>query len=424
MNREETQSEDAMPFPTSAILTLRQSTTRYTLPHDLAPLTSTQARLKGRSVLTPAIDLDAYRFRAVVDWIEIECHFASVTQLRHVQTVLREYLDRNSFVKPLQAGDGQTFSRCKIKVQEPASLALVATICEALADRYGQVTAPVVKQIEMSVDAYPRDQKDATRALLLGAMQRTFWTDRDIWKNQHDRPRINADKLKQVTAKKKKRNMPYLAPKPSEKRDALSPANPQAFLAPFINSTMYVGARHAVIFHRIMDKVIDQQHQSGRFQKLTDAEKRVRIEVCLADWELEKVGITDVASLPTFRFTSLQKRFFQFKLPTFAVTKSATARQAGMNHLEAMRAQTYLTSGILALGLFDRTMDLRRMKLWKKHAPRIAKLGRPMPKRPGDDRLAAPTISWAEMNRKVNVAFQKLDEREAIAWRQREGVKV
>lgn len=403
-----------MPFPTTAILPLRQSTTRYTLPHHLTPLTNTQARLVGRSVLKPAIDLDAYRFRAVVDWIEIECHFASVTQHQHVQTVLLKHLDRNSAITPLQCGGGLTFSRCKIRIQEPASLALVATVCDALAERYGQVTAPVVKQIEISVDAYPRDQKDATRALMLGAVQRTFWTDRDIWSDKRDRPRIDPAH----------RRVRFLSPEPDKKKDERSACNPEMHYAPPLDSTMYVGAEHAVIFHRIMDKVIDRQHPTGHHYKLTEAEKRVRIEVCLADWELAKIGITDVASLRAFRFTSLQKNFFQFKLPTFALTKNATARQAGANYQEAMRAQTYLTSGILALGLFDRTMDVLRMELWKEHAPTIAKLSLLMPKRPGDDRLAAPAISWAEMNRKVNVAFQKLDEREASAWRHREGVKV
>lgn len=150
----------------------------------------------------------------------------------------------------------------------------------------------------------------------------------------------------------------------------------------------------------------------------------MRIEVSLADWALEEVGITDVASLRAFWFTSLQKKFFQFKLPTFALTKNPTARLAGVNYQEAMRAETYLTAGILALGLMDRTVDENRMKLWKSETPNMVKASLTLPMRPGAKRLAPPTISWAEMNRKVNVALQMLDEREETAWRQREAVQV
>lgn len=84
-----------MLTPTKSFLPSR-SGQRFVLTHELVPTHRTQRRLVGSSTLTPDIDLAAFSFRAVFDWIEFEVHLGRATQHQHVQSVLRRHLDRNS----------------------------------------------------------------------------------------------------------------------------------------------------------------------------------------------------------------------------------------------------------------------------------------------------------------------------------------
>lgn len=76
-----------MPFPTSAILPSSRPSQLLRLEHELFSLPNIQRRLAGRSALRPVIDLDRYRFRAVIDWIRFRVHFDRRTQAQHVQAV-------------------------------------------------------------------------------------------------------------------------------------------------------------------------------------------------------------------------------------------------------------------------------------------------------------------------------------------------
>jgi hypothetical protein len=137
----------------------------------------------------PLVDLDAYKFKVVIDWIEFRVHFCKETQAQHVQQVLRQFLGRNSYILPEKEGPGRTFDICTIKVQEPKNLAQITMIHQALADRFGEAAESRVTGIEVSIDAHPVLPSDAARATLLGALQRTIWTGRDIWWNPDSRPR-------------------------------------------------------------------------------------------------------------------------------------------------------------------------------------------------------------------------------------------
>ena len=95
------------------------------LEHDLVDLTNSQRRLVDRQVLMPEIDLDAYRFRAVIDWIELRLELGRPTQAQYVQRVLRQHLNRNSHIRPENEGPGSVATVFQIKIQEPISLALV-----------------------------------------------------------------------------------------------------------------------------------------------------------------------------------------------------------------------------------------------------------------------------------------------------------
>ena len=404
-----------MQLPTLCKLPNWRPSGRYlVLPHLVVATNRTQQRLAGRSVLKPDLDLSAYRFKVVFDWIEFEVHLGRTTQAQHVQSVLRRHLDRNSLITPIDPGPGDTFTRCAIKIQDPPNMAFVAEIYRDLVGVYGEVEGSRVMAIEVSVDAYPRVPSDDARGQLLGAMQRTIWTGRDIWSDPASRPRSVARRGKSAVVK--------LTPKPEEAGTKSCASNPHNHRAPFIDGTMYLGRRDGDFMIRVMDKVKDKQRPDGTVEHLTDERRRVRVEVTLRGGELLSLGITDVPSLRRLKVAALKKRFFQFKLPAFQVTSPVRkVSEATRNFFEARRAHTYLTNGVIGLTAMDMALAecRRRDRPAQLAAQRkqFQNMGLTLHPRSRKPRLEPALVSWTELNRKVDVAFRKLEDREDTAWR-------
>lgn len=378
------------------------------LDHEVSLTGSTQRRLAGRLVLTPAVDLDAYHFRAVIDWIEFRMHFGRSTQVQHVQPVLRRFLDRDSYIKPEKPRPGDVFSICTIRVQEPASLALIAMIHRALSNTFGEATGARVTGIEVSIDARPKVPSDTARALILGAMGRTIWSSRDIWTNDDSRPRIAFGRGKKNSAK--------LSPAPEYDDTRISRSTPENHHFIATDATMYLGAKEDDVMIRVMDKVLDHQRPNGTTTALHDEQKRVRIEVTLKGQELTKVGITDIASLDRLNLSRFQGRYFQFMLPTFSKrAEPATVMNVWHNTHEEWRTLIYLRSGVTGLATMDAATELRRKALTLDVQKALQKTNLNMNQPWVGKRLAAPVLSWAEMNRKVNIALRSLMKREATA---------
>lgn len=122
-----------MPLPTTATLPFAKTPAlEMELPHKLIPLRHTQARLRGRQMLVPDIDLAAYRFRALIDWIEFRMRFNRGVQVQQLQPVMVQIFGRNAHNIVEDAGPGGVFTSCRIKVQEPPNLASVAKAHRAL----------------------------------------------------------------------------------------------------------------------------------------------------------------------------------------------------------------------------------------------------------------------------------------------------
>lgn len=410
-----------MKLPTTAFLpTAKTPTIPLVLDHDVVALSKVQRRLSGRIALAPKIDLDSYRFRTLVDWIEFRIHLGRPSQTQHVQAVLRKFLARDSHIMPEDKGPGDVFAICTIKIQEPASLALVTKIHQSLVNTFGEATGSRVTGIEVSIDAFPRQPSDAARALLLGAMQRTIWTGRDIWSNPDSRPRM-------VFGRGKKSNY-KLSPEPEKKElvkpqhnepELLTRAVPFHHNIPAIDGTMYLGARADAIMIRIMDKVIDGQRPNGTFIVLHDDRKRVRAEVTLTGTELLALSLTDIGSLKAFRLSTLQKRYFQFRLPTFSQRlQTRTGADVAHNIKQTWRAQTYLRSGVTGLIAMDAETDRHMASLRRGALQMLRAMNLPTDKLKTKNRLAAPFYSWDSMNRKLHDAFADLEKREVTAWKQ------
>lgn len=406
-----------MNFPTTAALATSEPNKRTVeLAHDLLPLAKVQRRLAGRVAMVPVVELSAYRFRAVIDWIEFRVHLARSTQVQHLQQVLRRHLDRDSHIEPESSAAGNTFAACTIRVQEPASLAVVATLHQDIVDTFGEAAGSRVTAIEISVDAYPRQPADEARWTLLGALQRTIWTGRDIWSNPDSRPRrFGANrKLEKLIPPSREE---ALKKKLKHDDELLNAIVPEHHLPPVIDGTMYIGAKGDEVMIRIMDKVKDKQHPDGTFDALTDQQKRTRIEVALKGIELPALGITDVPSLPRMKITSIKKRYFQFRLPTFSHRSVISSGADVMrNTKKVWCARTYLRSGIVGLMAMDAASDAFRRAELPRVRPTLKMLTPRMPRIWGGTRLAADFVSWEELNQKVDVAFRQLEKRERTAW--------
>lgn len=400
-----------MRLPTEALLPFEKKITPpVRLAHEVRALANTQRRLAGRVALVPKLDLDTYRFRAVFDWIAFRVHFARPTQVQHVQQVLRRFLDRNSHVEPEDEGPGGVFTACTIKVQEPASMARITEIHRALTDTFGEASPSRVTAIEISIDAYPSQAGDTERAVLLGAMQRTIWTGRDIWSNKNSLPRV-------IFAKGSK-GVRKLLRAPTKWEPDLSALTPDAHEIPPMDATMYLGAKADDLMIRLMDKVVDTQHPDGSFTDLTEDRKRVRVEATLRGVELLAISVTDIASLKALRTSRLQKRYFQFRLPTFSTrTQIRTASDVLQIEKQRWRAKTWLRAGLVGLMAMDRASETFLKTQKRDMAQAARRIKGPAPRVFAGERLADAFVAWDEMNHKVNGALTALEKREGTAWK-------
>ena len=82
-------------------------------------------------------------------------------------------------------------------------------------------------------------------------------------------------------------------------------------------------------FWRIQNKVLDKQNKAaGTRDQLADEKKRVRIEVTLGREGCREIGLEQFADLEVLGIARLQKGFFQFMKPTFAIVRPSAARPA------------------------------------------------------------------------------------------------
>ncbi|MBB1493032.1 hypothetical protein H5395_16270 [Paracoccus sp. MC1854] len=371
------------------------------------PVPGRQARFASRDVLKPQINLDDYRFRAVIDWIELVVVVGRGTQFQHVQKLIEPMVGRTPHVVPWRPGTGGVTARFQIRVQEP-SIAGLQQVSDKLRDTYGLAEHPTITGIEVSVDAYARNATAQARQLLLGVLQRTLYTDRDVWTNPDSRPRFNYGPG----------TTSFITPRPGTEKKTTSPLRPEHYLAPALDGTMYVGARGEDLMVRLMDKVMDRQNQdAGTREDLPEDEKRVRVEVTLKGDELDRLKLRTLEELAGFPFTTLQGEIFQFFLPTFLRVPRGSGRTSILTQqwTEAARRAIFLEAGILGMIAHERERQAERQR----HLPNLMMflefLDRTMPRRRTGTGETAHFLAYADLNTKVSDALRGLQRREARA---------
>ncbi len=374
--------------------------------------TKAQPRFAGRSMLKPLINLDDFRFRAVIDWVDVRITLKQVTQFQYVQKEIKAFVQRDSWITPINPGEGGETNTFDFRIQEPSSIAQVSEICNAVFSKFLKASAPTITGIEISVDAYPDEPSDDKRALLSGVIQRTIFSRRDITTDSNDRARsiVGADSISVLKL------IPDAAISASDSPSSLTPSH---YKIPWIDGTFYLGGRDNDVMIKVMDKVIDQQNRRATTVRiLDDHEKRVRIEVTLKGSELNALGIVDLAGMKALSFGKLQGRYFQFKLPTFKTKTSSKKSAAGAAEVELdrRRAETFLMVGNVGVDATNRARASFHERMMPEVRRALRSAGRKIHRSRQGGGGTGSMIAYEALNICVANALRHLGEREKTAW--------
>lgn len=317
------------------------------------------------------------------------------------------------YVEPIDPGAGEESDIFTVRIQEPRSVAAVAEICDTIAAKFGRRSTPTIHEIEISVDARPKVPNDDDRARMFGVMQRTIFTGRDIFTEGNSRPRycIDDDPVFLLEGSKKKSKLVNTMLWPKEEKPAP------------VDGTFYLGAKDEPSLVRIMDKVVDRQNRSKKtWSDLKDDEKRARVEVTLQLEELLDLGVCALDDLRSFSYPRLQRRNFQFKLPTFAKTGGfGTAAMKLIRGLkEEERLKRFLSTGVIGLLAMQRgEADFRSLHLpdLRRH---MRQRGLKMRRNRRGTGPVGTFVAYEELNRLVADALWNLSKREKRAWELRD----
>jgi hypothetical protein len=112
-----------------------------------------------------------------------------------------------------------------------------------------------------------------------------------------------------------------------------------------------------------MVKLVDRQNRLSKTRlDLPENKKRVRIEATINRDELRRIGIETLGDLKAFPFQTLQGRYYQFRLPTFAeVTNLPSIPHAAFTAAwQKQRRIKFLNSGVVGLKAMDEANDRLR----------------------------------------------------------------
>ena len=373
------------------------------------PLRSSQARFTSRTTLTPQIELDAYRCRAVIDWIDIHFELSRPTQHWHINERIKKLTGRKEYAEALNTGAGMTASQYRLRVQEP-DLSSVRTVLEDLQKNYSLASPATICAIEISIDFYPKSPSDEARAKMHGVLVRHFFPTTRVLTNSRTWPRFMPGSLKSTD---------YVVSRNEgdaslDIGDRMTPGMDRQAL---YDSTYYVGERDSSrAFWRIQNKVLDKQNKAaGTRDKLPDDMKRTRIEVTLGEAGCREVGLDSLDDLGAAKITRLQKSFFQFMKPTFLDVRPNIHRAgpvAVKRKVEEYRKQRFFNAGVLGLQIRDGAREeLRAIEM-----PNIRKMHRRSgTKMPTKTRAGAGAfgtmVAYGELTRMVERALAGLEYR-------------
>lgn len=370
-------------------------------------LSKKQMRFQGRFALCPVIDLNQFTSRAVIDWITIRVLLTRNTQFRWVQHELESIIGRRPYVANA-IGDRNTTSDCfDIRFQEP-EVSIILEAMTAIRAEFGLRLDPIIRSIEISVDFIPKTPNDLERARMVRVLMNHLQVKEDVISRLRDRPRTvwgrgegNTNRLL-YDSRHAQDNNRFLI---ETDRDR----------SPYSDGTLAVGERNSAVTWRIMDKIRDQQNvAAGTFLPLDDKSKRARIEVTLDHPEIANLGITYLDDLRKLSFTTLQRRYFQFALPTFVdqASQKTSKRRAIAAASNPERASKFSRTGVMGLKAMDDVRAERWIQMRRQIRTDLHERGLRLPI---VNRVAKGTggtfMAYEQLNERVRFALRNLGER-------------
>ncbi|MDK1488640.1 hypothetical protein QN219_00995 [Sinorhizobium sp. 7-81] len=311
----------------------------------------------------------------MVDWIDIHFELSRRTQYWHLNDRIEKLTSRKEYPEALDLGEGKTATRYKLRVQEP-NLDAVRKVLNDIESAYGFVAPAQISGIEISIDFYPAKPSKEARAQLHGVLVRHFYPTTRVLTGNLKWPRFTpgfVDKTGYTVSRNESDGSLDIG-------DRMTPGMDRPALS---DSTYYVGERDDPrTFWRIQNKVFDKQNKAaGIRDELPEDKKRVRIEVTLGHVGCREIGLIKFSDLKILPSTRLQKGFFRFMKPTFAIVRPGGARPnsaAVKRKVEEFRRERFLNAGVLGLQIGEdakhqlQALQMPRIRRW--HRTRGSKM--------------------------------------------------
>jgi hypothetical protein len=180
----------------------------------------------------------------------------------------------------------------------------------------GLVLDPEVMAAEISVDFYSKRGSAEERLLMVALLTRHVLPSKELPSTE-----LAGHRWKYGPARKDE--IHGLPNNWTRRRDLLR--FPFTDLKGIVDSTFYIGENGGPLMWRVMHKILDKQNRvSGSRALLLNEEQRARIEANLRSGPLRSVGVRTLSDLAGMSFVKLQGRLFQFRLPTFADTRTSS----------------------------------------------------------------------------------------------------
>lgn len=384
-----------------------------------------QPVLRDRLVATLRIDLNNYRCRAEIDWLEIRLTTPDRHQARNMQPAIAKMLGANGFnstvfVSGPRREKGYIGQEFILKFQQPQPGEL-GPIMEWVLAKYAPVS--VVEDlplagIEISIDFYVLKsatmepwQANLRRWQMVDILRRHLRPEEVLTEMEMGRPRFfggpyGGDGATFFVNPSGSDLAPTLIPWASRlgmESHELVALDHKKHNQPFVDTTAYIGPKDFIVSLRSMDKTTDKRNpDTDSFEILEPHRRRARLEVTLQGEADEKGGhgaieLCRMADLHEFRFQQqIRKPIFEFFLPTFGPTCDTATLGFPVKITELV---AFGRSGTYGLDRLHKTVEAAALR----HYERGRILSEPV-KLGKKGRL----VSWTQMNQKIDRALRKL----------------
>ncbi len=386
-----------------------------------------QPLFKDRIILKPDIDLNRYRCRAVIDWIEVRLDTVRVHQARNIQRTAAGFLTdigstSSVFVSGLTRQSGHTGSTFLLRIQQPQPQVLLA-FCKKLITKYDPDLESVgempITGIEVSVDFYVKnhrtlgeDAQNLLRWQMTEVLQRHLKPGKALTEMDWNYPRFFSETNGKTGSKPSvgKSSTRATSKQCAEidrlglEENVLVPLRIGAHKQTPIDTTYYIGKKGSAMLLRVMDKTTDKRDPvRNTFVNLSPADRRSRIEVTLLKNADETggpaaVGLETLQDLRRYSFRDIRKLVFEFFYPTINSADETEDLPFPVNITEL---EVFKRSGVYGLDRVHRSIaDIGSRRYRKKE----------LACKPTPIGTKGKALSFLDLNRKIDRALDPLSK--------------